>query len=108
MEAMFEDVSDAVWEQLQRRLPNARAKPLGGQPRFSDRVAFAAIVYGLRTGCLWKALPAHFSSGSTCHLRLQPWMKAGVFENIFRELVRFYDNRRGIQWKWTSLDGATV
>jgi len=108
MEAKFEDVPDAVWEQVQRHFPKERAKPLGGRPRVSDRVVLAAIVYRLRTGCQWKALPAQFSSGSTCHLRFQQWVKAGVFEKIFRELVRFYDNRRGIQWKWTSLDSATV
>jgi putative transposase len=68
----------------------------------------AAIVYRLRTGCQWKALPAQFGSGSTCHLRFQQWRHARVFERIFAELVRFYDARRGIQWTWTALDSAIV
>ena len=71
-------------------------------------VVLAAIVYRLRTGCQWKALPAQFGSGSTCHLRFQQWVQAGVFEQMFAQLVRFYDARRGIQWHWTSLDSATV
>jgi transposase len=71
-------------------------------------VVLAAIIYRMRTGCQWKALPPQFSSGSTCHLRFQEWVKAGVFEKIFAQMVRFYDHRRGIQWKWTSLDSATV
>jgi putative transposase len=68
----------------------------------------AAIIYRLRTGCQWKALPEQFSSGSTCHLRFQQWVKAGVFDKVFAQMVRFYDGRRGIQWEWTSLDSATV
>jgi putative transposase len=67
-----------------------------------------AIIYRLRTGCQWKALPKQFSSGSTCHLRFQQWVKAGVFDKVFAQMVRFYDGRRGIQWEWTSLDSATV
>lgn len=68
----------------------------------------AGILYRLRTGCQWKALPAEFGSGSTCHLRLQQWTKDGVFAAIFTELLRYYDRRRGIRWKWSSLDSAMV
>jgi len=108
MEAKFSDVPDILWQRVERLLPLPAAKPRGGRPRVPDRVVLAAIVYRLRTGCQWKALPEQFSSGSTCHLRFQQWVQAGLFEKIFEELVRFYDDRRGIQWKWTSLDSATV
>lgn len=73
-----------------------------------DRVVMAGILYRLRTGCQWKALPSQFGSGSTCHLRLQQWSAAGVFAAIFAELLRYYDRRRGIGWQWASLDSAMV
>ncbi len=108
MEAKFANVPDALWTRIEPVLPVPPARPRGGRPRVPDRVVLAAIVYRLRTGCQWKALPAQFGSGSTCHLRFQQWVQAGVFEQMFAQLVRFYDVRRGIQWHWTSLDSATV
>jgi putative transposase len=66
----------------------------------------AGIVYRLRTGCQWKALPRDFGSGSTCHARFQQWCTAGVFTEIFSKLIQFYDRKCGIQWKWSSLDSA--
>lgn len=59
----------------------------------------------------WKALPNEFGSGSTCHLRLQQWAEAGVFTEAFVEMLRLYDRndrKRGIEWKWTALDGFIV
>lgn len=38
----------------------------------------AGILYRLKTGCRWKALPNDFGSGSTCHLRFQEWVELGV------------------------------
>ena len=108
MDAKFADVPNALWKRVEPVLPVPPARPLGGRPRVPDRVVLAAIVYRLRTGCQWKALPAQFGSGSTCHLRFQQWVQAGVFERIFARLVRHYDARRGIQWQWTSPDSATV
>jgi hypothetical protein len=39
---------------------------------------------------------------------MQEWERAGVFKEIYRVLLLYYDKRRGIQWKWTSLDTAIV
>lgn len=72
------------------------------------RVVMAGILYRLRTGCQWKALPNDFGSGSTCHLRFQKWVKLGVFAAIHRELVAYYHGRRGAALKWSSLDSASV
>lgn len=83
-----------------------RPKPKGGRPRVPDRVAMASIIWRVRTGCQWNALPSDFGSGATCHLRLTQWIRAGVFARIPRELLRYYDKRRGIKWAFASLDGA--
>ena len=89
-------------------IPPYQKSPRGGRPRVPDRVVMAGILYRLRTGCQWKALPREFGSGSTCHLRFQEWAKAGVFEDIHRELLKYYDQKVGIDWDWSSLDGALV
>lgn len=104
----FEDIPDALWRRIEPLIPPEKPKPYGGRPRVDDRRIMAGILFRLRTGCQWQALPKDFGSGPTCHRRFQQWEKAGVFVRIYRELVRYYDDRRGIQWAWTSLDSATV
>lgn len=104
----FEDIPDELWQLVERLLPVDVPKPYGGRPRVDDRLVLAGILYRLRTGCQWQAIPKQFASGPTCHRRFQEWERTGVFEGIFRTLVRYYDDERGIQWKWTSLDSASV
>lgn len=108
MDPKFRTVPEALWRTIAPLLPPERPKPKGGRPRVPDRVVLAGILYQLRTGCQWKALPSEFGSGSTCHLRLQQWRQAGVFTDIFVALLERNDKRRGIAWKWTALDGFIV
>jgi transposase len=108
MEAKFADVPDRLWKLVAPLLPAAGARPRGGRPRIPDRRILAGIVYRLRTGCQWKALPREFAAGSTCHDRFRQWCLAGVFQRIFAALLRFYDGRRKVNWTWASLDSAMV
>lgn len=108
MDPKYRDVPDELWRAVAPLLPPERPKPRGGRPRIPDRQVLAGIVYRLRTGCQWHALPSEFASGSTCHARMQEWARAGVFTDAFRTLLRRYDRRRGIQWQWAALDSATV
>jgi transposase len=80
----------------------------GGRPPIERRQALAGIVYRLRTGCKWKALPSEFGSGSAVHRWFQTWAAAGIFHDIFEGLVRFYHDLRGVDWRWASLDSAIV
>jgi putative transposase len=108
VEAKFADVPDALWRRIEPLIPPERDKPRGGRPPVASRIVMAGILYRLKTGCQWKALPNDFGSGSTCHLRFQRWVQLGVFASIHRELLKYYDDRRGISWKWSSLDSASV
>ena len=108
VEAKFAKVPDDLWRQIEPLIPPEPAKPKGGRPPVSSRVVMAGILYRLKTGCQWKALPNDFGSGSTCHLRFQKWVRLGVFAAIHQELLKYYDGRRGIAWKWSSLDSASV
>jgi putative transposase len=108
MDPRFSDITDEIWKRIKPLLPAAKAKPKGGRPRVDDRRVLAGIVYRMKTGCQWKAIPREFGSGSTCHLRMQQWTQAGVFQRVFEVLLEHYDKRRGIQWTWASLDSAIV
>jgi transposase len=74
----------------------------------NDRKVFGGIVYRLRTGCQWDAIPSEFGSGSTCYRRFAEWAEQGVFEKLHAEMLHYYHVERGIDWEWASLDGAIV
>ena len=79
----------------------------GGRPRVPDRTCANGIFYVLRTGCQWKALDAtSICSGSTAHLRFQEWVAAGVFLELWRVGLERYDELKGLDWSWLSMDGA--
>jgi len=61
----------------------------------------------LRTGCQWKALDATvFVPGSTAHDRFQEWVEGGVFLALWQTGLLEYDELKGIDWEWLSMDGA--
>jgi putative transposase len=72
----------------------------------ADRAAFAAIVYVLRTGIQWNALPRELGASSTIHDRFQEWEQAGVFKALWQGGLHSYDELVGIQWEWQAVDGA--
>lgn len=108
MDSRFRDVSDGLWRVTEPILPRARPKPKGGRPRVPDRVVLAGIMYRLKTGCQWRALPREFGSGATCHRRFTEWVRLGVFEKVWEKMLEFYHVRKGISWTWASLDSVTV
>ncbi len=71
------------------------------------RQVFSAIVYVLRTGCQWRALPKEFGSASAVHKHFQEWQKAGFFLRLWQAGLAEYDGMQGIAWEWQSIDGAT-
>jgi putative transposase len=73
------------------------------------RQVFEGIVYVLRTGCKWKALPKErFGSASSIHGYFIRWMKAGFFLSLWRAGLAEYDEMEGISWQWQSIDGAMI
>jgi transposase len=102
-------VSDEFLEFFQTLLPKRvnTHRFGGGRPRKPDRDCLNGILFVLRTGCQWKALDAtKICPGSTAHDRFQEWEKAGVFAKLFDTALKRYDELRGIDWSFLSLDGA--
>ncbi len=84
-------------------------KPGADASRRIRASVFEAIVYVLRTGCQWKALPAErFGSASAIHKRFLEWEKAGLFEALWKAGLAEYDDMEGIAWRWQSIDGAMM
>ncbi|MBP3957813.1 IS5 family transposase [Gemmata sp. G18] len=102
-------ISDELWEKLQPLLPDHPNTHRfgGGRPRKPDRVCADAIFFRLRTGCQWKALDATgMCPGSTAHARFQEWVAAGVFLKLWTAGLLEYDQLKGIDWSWLSMDGC--
>jgi len=108
VEADFANIPDDLWERVKQWLPLYHRHPGGGRPPVDDRKVFAGIMYRLRTGCQWDAIPSDFGSGSTCYRRFAKWCADGVFEKLHAEMLHYYHQERGIDWEWASLDSAIV
>jgi len=42
----------------------------------------------------------------TAHSRFQEWTEAGVFQKLWTMALEDYDELKGIDWSWQSMDGA--
>lgn len=114
------EISDEFWNLVESLIPASpriagkpyRRKPGGGRKRkYSDRLYFAAIVYVLRTGIIWNALPREKFEGvgsAAVHRKFQQWATAGVFLALWRRGLAEYDELEGIAWLWESADGSTI
>lgn len=110
------EVSDAFWEKAEALVPTRpgrdaereyRRKRGGGRKPLDSRKVFEGIVYVLRTGCQWKALPKErFGASSSVHTEFLRWERAGFFTALWRNGLAEYDEMEGIAWLWQSIDGA--
>ncbi len=108
------EVSDEFWTKIEPLIPD-RQRPEGrvyerktgaGRKPMPARQIFSAIVYVLRTGIQWKAIPTSFGSSSAIHKHFQEWQHAGFFLALWRAGLAEYDDMEGIAWEWQSIDGA--
>jgi len=104
--SQFHDIPDAFWERIDLVLPIYRTSKKGGRPRLSLRKVVCGILYILRTGSQWKAMPTEFGSGSAIHAYFQEWVGLGVFAELWSLALTEYDQLKGIDWEWQSMDGA--
>jgi transposase len=101
-------IPDPLWEECRPLLPPEKPAGTPGRPAVPFRTVLDGVLYVLRTGCQWKAVPKEFGSGSTCHRRFQAWVADGTWERLWADQLRRYDAEHGIGWDWQSADSATV
>ena len=110
------EVSDELWAKVEPLVPipkrsterNYKRKPGGGRKPMPARQIFAAIIYVLRTGIQWKALPMEFGSASAIHQHFLNWHKANFFVELWKGGLVEYDGMDGIAWEWQSIDGTLI
>jgi transposase len=109
------EVSDPFWSRVEPLIPITKRnpdkvylrKPGGGRKPIEYRRIFEGIMYVLRTGCQWKALPKEqFGCPSSVHRYFREWERAGLFLQLWQAGLAEYDDMEGIAWSWQSIDGC--
>ena len=83
-----------------------RKKP--GRPRTNDRPLFDGVIWVLRTGAQWGAVPRAFVPTSTVHDRFQEWVQTGAVAWAWTLLLEEYDEFVGLDLPGHSADGCLV
>lgn len=98
---------DDLWSLLAPLLGPEKQPGTPGRPAVPFRRIFDGLIYVLRTGCQWRALPrGEYAAKSTVWGRFKQWVEAGVFEQAWSLVLEYYDRELGIDWKWQALDGV--
>ena len=105
-------ISDALWRELEPLLPAPkprRARHPGRKPQ-DRRAALEGILFVLRTGIGWNALPKAlgFGCGSACHHRLAEWNDAGAWAKLHRALLKKLAEAKQIDWRRAVVDASSV
>jgi putative transposase len=100
---------DEMWARC-KALIGPRVNPHrfgGGKTPRAARDCLDGIFFVLRTGCQWEALDATgICPHSTAHDRFQAWVKTGMWQKLWAELLTEYDELVGLDWVWLCVDGS--
>lgn len=111
------EVSDQFWARVEPLIPQPqrdpdklyKRKPGAGRRPLPARQVFSAIVYVLRTGIQWNALPKErFGSPKAIHRYFREWGERGFFLELWKAGLAEYNEMEGIAWEWQSIDGSTM
>jgi transposase len=103
-------VSDELWEAIEPYLPPAPPRSWGSRPRVPDRAALSGIIFVLRQGLRWCALPQAlgYGSGVICWRRVRRWPELGVGEAVRHTGLNWLGLLDAIRWARASIDSASV
>src|ERR1700727_314645 len=106
--AMKPLVTDELWEKLEPLLPAAppRRFRFPGRKPFARRKILTGILFVLKTGIAWDALPADLGCGcgKTCRHYLSLWYQAGVWWKLHALLLAQLHGADQIDWSRALVD----
>jgi putative transposase len=91
------ELNDAFSEGVQPFVSHATGKKQAGCTRKGDRQTFEAILYVLRTGQQWNALPRELGANTTVYDRFRFWLAAEFFHQIWGAVLTKFDELVGIE-----------
>lgn len=104
-------VSDRLWAEVAPLIPKVERRfRYPGRKRVSDRACLEGILYVLRYGVPWRALPRleGLPSGQTCWRRLDEWERAGVWSALMLRLQQLLVEADLLDWSRAIVDASLV
>jgi transposase len=104
-------VPDELWEVVEPLIPKVeRRYRYPGRKRVPDRQALTGILFVLKTGIPWEALPQEMGCGSgvTCWRRLREWQEQGVWQRLHEALLAKLNAAGEIDWRRAAVDSSHV
>jgi len=86
-------LTDRQWRLIAPLLPKLTGGVKGGRPWADDRTTLEGILWVLKTGARWRDLPSSYPSPATCWRRLALYEQLGIWDGIWRKLLRRLDRR---------------
>jgi len=97
---------DDLWDEVIEPVMNELDPPAKtGRPRIDPRAALDGVIYHLRTGCQWSALPRQFGDDSSVHRTFSRWIDNGVIDEVWSLLIAHCDGVDPADFEWQSVDG---
>jgi transposase len=105
-------LEDDLWREVALLLPTPKPRRVrfAGRKPLDDRRVLTGILFILKTGLPWEALPREMSCGSgmTCWRRLRAWQQAGVWPKLYALLVARLRDADQIDWSRAAVDRAAM
>ncbi len=95
------DLTDAQWERLQPLLPPQKhgKGTKGGRPSINHRQIINGILWILRTGAPWEALPGRYGKRSTVSTRSYRWIEQGIWDRSYDAVKAQADASGEVDWE---------
>lgn len=77
------DLSDGQWQKISRLLPTRKKR---GRKPLDRRTVINGILYVVRTGCQWRALPKDFPNWKSVYTVFWRWRRDGVWKSVHDKL----------------------
>jgi transposase len=105
-------LDDDLWELLKPLLPPPKPRRLRwpGRRPLEPRQVLTGILFVLKTGIPWEALPQElgWGSGMTCWRYLRAWHRAGVWQQLHVMLLARLRGADKLDWSRAVVDSASV
>lgn len=100
-------LTNEQWAILAPLLPPAEKQTRRGRPRRDDKEVLEGILWVLRTGTQWQALPRpDYPPNSTCFEWFQEWNERNVFPSVLGQLYEVLEEQELWALREALIDGT--
>jgi len=99
------EITDKAWERMAPLLPENGQR--GGGQWQDHRKVVNGILWKLRTGAPWRALPERYGPWQTCYDRLVRWRRDGIWDRLLEHVQTKSDAVGEVEWV-VSVDSSVV